>query len=123
MDAVSKKTARSAPLTSCGSGLQLRPKFEAAERPSLCGAFPAGFRVARPPPGPIRPRATPPLSLHLNYGNYCAIISRALIWSRQGGYMVHAARASAPGVATPPCSNQSLAKQYRKPMQLTENKH
>ena len=33
----------------------------------------------RDAPGPIRPRDAPPLSLHLNYRNYCAIISRALI--------------------------------------------
>src|SRR5271163_422777 len=40
------------------------------------------------------PREPHPLSLHLNYRNYCAIISRALISSPQGGYMVNAARAS-----------------------------
>src|SRR5271156_359276 len=45
-------------------------------------------------PDTIRPREPPPLSLHLNHGNYCAIISRALISSPQEGYMVHAARAS-----------------------------
>jgi hypothetical protein len=32
--------------------------------------------------------------LHLNYRNDCVIISRALISSPQGGYMVHAARAT-----------------------------
>jgi hypothetical protein len=41
--------------------------------------------------GPARPS---PLSLRLNYRNYCAIISRALISSPQGRHMVHAARAS-----------------------------
>jgi hypothetical protein len=66
----------------------------------FAGAFPACFRVARSQPGTIRPREPPPLSLHLNYRNDCVIISRALISSPQGGYMVHAARAStasAPG--------------------------
>jgi len=61
--------------------------------------------------------------LHLHYRNYCAIISRALISSPQGGYMVHAARASTPRAATPPSPNQSLAKHNRKPIQLAENKH
>src|SRR5277367_5744707 len=42
-------------------------------------------------PGPASPY---PPSLHLHYRNYCAIISRALISSSQGGYMVNAARAS-----------------------------
>ena len=45
-------------------------------------------------PGAIRPREPPPRSLHLNYRNDCVIISRALISSPQGGYMVHAARAT-----------------------------
>jgi hypothetical protein len=48
----------------------------------------------RAPLGTIRPREAPPLSLHLNYRNDCVIISRAPISSPQGGYMVHAARAS-----------------------------
>ena len=39
-------------------------------------------------------REPSPLILHLHYRNYCAIISRALISSPQGGYMVNAARAS-----------------------------
>jgi hypothetical protein len=55
--------------------------------------FPACFRVASPHLARA-PREVPPLGLHLNYLNYCAIISRALISSRQRGYMVHAARAS-----------------------------
>ena len=70
-----------------------------------------------------RPREAPPRSLHLNYRNDCVIVSRALISSLQGGYMVHAARASAPRVAAPPSPNQSLAKHNRKPVQLAENKH
>ena len=74
-------------------------------------------------PGTIRPRKAPPLSLHLSYHNDCVIISRALISSPQGGYMVHAARASAPRATAPPSPIQSLAKHNRKPLQLTENKH
>ena len=50
------------------------------QRLSACAA-----RIASPPR---------PLSLHLRYLNDCVIISRVLISSRQGGYMVHAARAS-----------------------------
>src|SRR5579863_3568432 len=92
------------------------------------------------------PPRDPPHSLHLNHHNYCAIISRALISSQQGGYMVHAARASVNRAtarfilrparrrrdgsaaskgssATPPSPNQSLAKHNRKPTQLTENNH
>jgi hypothetical protein len=104
------------------------------------GAFPACFRVARSPPGPIRPREVLPLSLHLNKRNYCAIISRALISLPQGGHMLHAARASVNratarfslrsgsaaskgSAATPPSPNQSIAKHNRKPAQLAENKH
>src|SRR5271155_2464705 len=67
----------------------------------FAGAFPACFRVARSQPGPLRPREVPPLSLRLNYRNYCAIISRALISSPQGGYMVHAARAATPSAPAP----------------------
>ncbi len=55
-------------------------------------------------PGAIRPREPPPRSLHLNYRNDCVIISRALVSSRQGSYMVHAARAaavSAPAALSP----------------------
>jgi hypothetical protein len=59
-------------------------------------------------PGPIRPREAPRLSSHLNYRNYCAIISRALISSRQGEYMLNAARASVPHATAPPSPNQSL---------------
>ena len=70
----------------------------------------------------IRPREPSPSSLHLHYRNYCVIISHALISTRQGGYMVHAARASAPRILAPPSPNQSLAKHNRKPLQLTENK-
>ena len=55
--------------------------------------LPRVFELLAPAPGTIRPREPPP-SLHLHYRNYCAIISRALISSPQGGYMVHAARAS-----------------------------
>ncbi len=47
-------------------------------------------------------REPSPLILHLHYRNYCAIISRALISSSQGGYMVNAARASATRATTPP---------------------
>ena len=45
-------------------------------------------------PGIIRLRDVPPLSLYLSYLNDCVIISRALISSPQGGYMVRAARAA-----------------------------
>src|SRR5271156_34276 len=41
------------------------------------------------------------VSLYLSYLNDCAIISRALISSRQGGYMVHAARAATPSAPAP----------------------
>jgi hypothetical protein len=58
------------------------------------GTLPACFRIARRQPGTIWPRDTPLHSLHLNYRNDCVIISCALISSPQGGYMVHAARAS-----------------------------
>jgi|HubBroStandDraft_6_1064221.scaffolds.fasta_scaffold1077392_2 hypothetical protein len=51
--------------------------------------------------GPTRPRQSRPLSLHLNYRNNCVIISRALISSPQGGYMVHAARASTASARAP----------------------
>ena len=84
--------------------------------------------------------------MHLNYRNYCAIISRALISSPQGGYLVNAARASvnraiarfilkparrrrdgsaaSKGSSTaPPSPIQSLAKHNRKPAELTENTH
>ena len=44
------------------------------------------------PHGAIRPPEPRPRSLHLNYRNDCVIISRALISSPPGGYMVHAAR-------------------------------
>jgi hypothetical protein len=52
-------------------------------------------------PGTIRPRETPPLSLYLSYLNDYVIISRALISSRQAGYMVHAARASIASAPAP----------------------
>jgi hypothetical protein len=68
-----RRAATTAPLNSC-----LATWSHAAEAPA-CAA-----RTARPPP----------LSLHLNYRNDCVIISRALISSPQGGYMVHAARTS-----------------------------
>src|SRR5580700_2454868 len=55
----------------------------------------------RAPLGTIRPREAPPLSLHLNYRNDCVIISRAPISSTQGGYMVHAARASTASAPAP----------------------
>jgi hypothetical protein len=67
----------------------------------FAGAFPACFRVARSRPGAIRPREPTPRSLHLNYRNDCVIISRALISSPQGGYMVHAARTSTPRAPAP----------------------
>ena len=49
----------------------------------------------------------PPLSLHLHYRNHCAIISRALISSSQGGYMVNTTRASATHTTTPPSTRRS----------------
>src|SRR5580704_18359476 len=55
----------------------------------------------RAPLGTIRPREAPPLSLHLNYRNECVIISRAPISAPQGGYMVHAARASTASAPAP----------------------
>jgi hypothetical protein len=64
--------------------------------------FPACFRVAGAQASTIQRREVPPLSLHLHYRDYCAIISRALISSRQGGYMVNAARASAARATAPP---------------------
>jgi len=64
-------------------------------------ALPACFRVARSRSGTIRPRESPPLSLHLNYRNECVIISRAPISAPQGGYMVHAARASTASAPAP----------------------
>ena len=78
------------------------------EAPTLRGAFPTCFRVTRAPPGRIRSREAPPLRLHLRYINLCLIISRALISSRRGGYMVHAASASAPRAATPPSPRRFL---------------
>ena len=51
-----------------------------------------------PRSGPAR---LPPLGLHLNYRNDCVIISRALISSPPGGYMVHAARASTASAPAP----------------------
>ena len=59
-------------------------------------------------PGTIRPREAPPRSFPLRYRNYCAIISRALISSRQGGYMVHAARASTASATAPPSARHPL---------------
>src|SRR5271168_373777 len=41
------------------------------------------------------------VSLYLSYLNDCVIISRALISSPQGGYMVHTARASTPSAPAP----------------------
>jgi len=55
--------------------------------------------------GPVKP---PPLSLHLNYRNDCVIISHALISSPQGGYMVHAARASIASAPAPPSTRHFL---------------
>jgi hypothetical protein len=74
----------------------------------FAGAFPACFRVARSQPGAVRPRDAPPLSLHLNYRNDCVIISRALISSPQGGYMVHAARVSTARAPAPPSPRHFL---------------
>ena len=48
--------------------------------------------------GPVKP---PPRSLYLSYRNDCVIISRALISTPQGGYMVHAARASTVSAPAP----------------------
>lgn len=77
------------------------------EAPTLRGGFPACFRVTRAPPGPLRSReAHPPL--YLRYINSCVITSRAPISSRRGGYMVHAASASAPRAATPPSPRRFL---------------
>jgi hypothetical protein len=64
-------------------------------------AFPACFRVARSRSGMIRPGETLLHGLHLNYRNDCVIISRALISSPQGGYMVYAARASTASAPAP----------------------
>jgi len=50
----------------------------------------------------------PRLNLHLNYRNDCVIISRALISSPQGGYMVHAARASTASAPAPLSTRQFL---------------
>jgi hypothetical protein len=50
----------------------------------------------------------PPCSLHLNYRNDCVIISRALISSRQGGYMVDAARTSIASARGPLPTRQFL---------------
>ena len=72
----------------------LRHKFDAAKRHTFCGVFAACFRVARASLSTISPREVSIHSLHLNYRNDCVIFSRALISSRQGGYMVHAARAA-----------------------------
>jgi hypothetical protein len=88
--------------------------------PTCPGSLPAAGSKG---PGTIRPRDAPPHSSHLSHLNYCAIISRALISSRQGGYMVHAARASPRRATAPSSPNQSLAKHNRKPAQLPENKH
>ena len=74
----------------------------------FAGAFPACFRVARSQPGAVRPRDALPLSLHLNHRNDCVIISRALISSPQGGYMVHAARASTASAPAPPSARHPL---------------
>src|SRR5271156_3546870 len=41
------------------------------------------------------------VSLYLSYPNDCVIISRALIPSPQGGYMVHAARTATPSAPAP----------------------
>jgi hypothetical protein len=53
-------------------------------------------------------RARSPHSLQLNYLNYCVIISRALISSPQGGYMVHAARAATASAPAPLSSRHFL---------------
>jgi hypothetical protein len=86
VETLGKKTARSAYL----SRVPFPRVFEllAATCPESLPA--AGSKG----PAPIRPREAPRNSLHLNYRNGCVIISRALISSPQGGYMVHAACAS-----------------------------
>src|SRR5271156_4664697 len=48
------------------------------------------------------------VSLYLSYLNDCAIISRALISSPQGGYMVHAARTATPSTPAPPPTGRFL---------------
>jgi hypothetical protein len=53
-------------------------------------------------------RDAPHISLHLNYRNDCVIISRALISSPQGGYMVHAARTSTARAPAPPSPRHFL---------------
>ena len=88
MEALGKKTARSA----LPFAAPLPRVFELLAR-----------HLARP--GPAIP---PPLSLHLNYRNDCVIISRALISSPQGGYMVHAARASTASARAPLPTRQFL---------------
>jgi hypothetical protein len=73
-----------------------------------------------------RPRCAslpPSRCLFLCYRTDCVIISRALISSLQGGYMLNAARVSGRRAPAPPSPNQSLAKHNRKPLQLAENKH
>jgi hypothetical protein len=75
--------------------------FRVAGGSPFAGAFPACFRVARSQPSTIRPCDAPHISLHLNYCNDCVIISRALISSPQGGYMVHAARTSTARAPSP----------------------
>src|SRR5271155_1341138 len=48
------------------------------------------------------------VSLNLSYLNDCVIISRALISSPQGGYMVHAARTATPSAPAPIPTRHSL---------------
>src|SRR5271156_632856 len=48
------------------------------------------------------------VSLYLSYLNDCVIISRVLISSPQGGYMVHAARAATPSAPAPPPTRHFL---------------
>jgi hypothetical protein len=87
---------------------------------AMLHAFPARFGLLAPTcpenlpaagskgPGTTRPREAPLPSLHLNYRNDCVIISRALISSPQGGYVVHAARASTASAPAPLSSRHFL---------------
>ena len=95
----------------CRSWLQRRPtnnKKDGAKRLPFAEPFPRVFELLAPGLARSAPARPPPLSLHVRHLNDRVIVSRALISSPQGGYMVHAARASASRAATPPSPNQSL---------------
>src|SRR5271170_8483781 len=59
------------------------------------------------------------VSLYLSYLNDCVIISRVLISSPQGGYMVHAARTATPSTPAPPPTRHFLI--GRAPIKNTRN--